>query len=84
MDQALVAIRLGNEMALAATTECRKALADQHRADEIMDGVLRQVGRSKPLAPRGAGRLFVGHEKDSSRGGVHCGVGFPSSPHIVR
>ena len=70
MGQALVTIRLGNGMTLAATAECRKALVGQHRSAEIMDDVLGQGGGQglSRLGGQGASFIFnelVGHEKDS-------------------
>ena len=70
MFQALVTIRLGILVTLAATAECWKALVSQHRADEIMDGVLGQGGGQglSRLGFQGASYIFdelVGHEEDS-------------------
>ena len=70
MDQALVTIRLGNEATLVATAECRKALVSQHRADEIMDGVLGQGGGQglSRLGVQDSSVIFnelVGNAKDS-------------------
>ena len=69
MDQALVTIGLGYEVTLAATAECREALASQHRANEIMDGVLGQGAAKASLASgcratRSFFYEFAKHEED--------------------
>ena len=92
MDQALVTIGLGYEVALAATAQCREALVSKHRAYEIKDGVLGQGGGQGLPRPRAQGASFMffelaGHEEDPPQlagGGVHWGVDFPSFPRMVR
>ena len=91
MDQTLVTIGLVCEVALAATAERREALVDQHRADEIADGVLGHGARPRPHSSRRAGRHvicneFVRHEEDPPQlaGHSQLGSGLPSFPRMAR